>query len=558
VESKRTEEHRVAERFSLLDHMPVGVCVLRNDLTVLFWNNCLAFWTGIEARDIVGRAITAHIPSFGEAPYRSRLKAVFQGGPPAVFSSQLHKHLFPAPLTGGRERVQQTTAVAVPAETAETGDGPPDHYALCTVEDVTELTRRIQDYRTMHQTALAEAARNKLLEEEKARMEERARHMHKLESIGVLASGISHDFNNLLAIIVGNTDIIVAGAADRDLVLRCAAEIHKASERAASLVSQILSYSGGGMFHLSVVDISALVEDMRYLLTAPMGKHIDVRFALAADLPPVVGDESQLQQILINLVTNASEAIPEGRRGAITITTDVLEADGDYLETTYLREQLPAGTYVYLDVADNGTGLDTGLLDKVFDPFFTTKFAGRGLGLAAVLGIVRAHKGAIRVDSVPGEGATFRILLPVSLALKGEARPAPEHHAIAAHDGSRGVLLVDDEEMVLELAQHLLEERGYTVYPTANAAGAMEAFNKYRDAIDVVLLDVVLPDMAGHDLALAIRDIRRDIPIILFSGNHEAEARSHFTGLHVSAFLKKPFGASALLQTLEDVLARTP
>ncbi len=554
MEDNNLEGLEPGERFSLLDKMPVGVCVLSADLKVLFWNDCLAYWTGITPSRIIGRPVTEFVPTLSDPHYLGRLDSVFHGGPPVVFSAQAQENLFPATSPSGERKVQQTTVVGVPSGNAEYRPGRPGFYALFTVEDVTELTHRIQEYRTMHRTALEEVARREALEEEKARMEERARHMQKLESIGVLASGISHDFNNLLAVIVGNADIIASDASDVNLVLRCTAEIQKASARATDLVAQILSYSGGGVFQLSPIDLTELVCEMRYLLTAPISKRIDVQFNLENDLPDITGDSSQLQQLIINLLSNASEAIGDNE-GTITITTGLFEADALYLETLYFHDNLLPGPYVYLNVADTGPGLDTGTLDKIFDPFFTTRFAGRGLGLAAVLGIVRSHNGALSVDSAPGKGATFRILLPVANEPRLATLPIPPRENAPAPVRSGGVLIVDDEQMVLELGQHLLRKSGYTVYLAEDGIDALVTMTKFLEDIDIVLLDVMLPNMNGYDVATALRRVRDDIPIVLCSGYSEEQARSRFTGIPVSGFLKKPFGSDDLLRIIDDSLA---
>lgn len=554
MENNNLEGLDPGERFSLLDKMPVGVCVLSADLTVLFWNDCLAFWTGIIPSRIIGRPVTDFVPALSDAHYLGRLDSIFHGGPPVLFSAQAQENIFPATSPSGERRVQQTTVVGVPSGSAEYRPGRPGFYALFTVEDVTELTHRIQEYRTMHRTALEEVARREALEEEKARMEERARHMQKLESIGVLASGISHDFNNLLAVIVGNADIIASDAHDADLVLRCTAEIQKASTRATDLVAQILSYSGGGVFQLSPIDLTELVCEMRYLLTAPISKRVDVQFNLENDLPDITGDNSQLQQLIINLLSNASEAIGDNE-GVITVSTGVLEVDAVYLETLYFHDNLLPGSFVYLNVADSGPGLDTGTLDKIFDPFFTTKFAGRGLGLAAVLGIVRSHNGALAVDSAPGKGATFRILLPVARETQQAAHPMPRPEATSTPIRTGGVLIVDDEQMVLELGQHLLRKSGYSVYLAEDGIDALVTMTKFLDDIDIVLLDVMLPNMNGYDVATALRRVREDIPIVLCSGYSEEQARSRFIGIPVSGFLKKPFSGDELLRIIDDSLA---
>lgn len=547
------------DRFTLLNHVPVGVCVLRNDYTVVFWNECLTFWTGIRAVDILGRPITHYFPHLGEVRYRSRIDTVFLGGPPTVFSSQLHKHLFPAELAGGKMRVQQTTVMAVPVETGAAASAEAWH-ALITVEDVTELARRVQDYRAMHQTALEEAERRKVLEEEKARMEEHVRHMQKLESLGVLASGIAHDFNNLLAVIVGNSDIIAAEVGGRQLIGHCNVEIQKASKRASDLVAQMLAYSGGGTFASDGVDLSLLIEGMQYLLRSSVSRKASLEYALATALPEVAGDAAQLQQVILNLVTNASDALGD-KNGDIRIETGLVEADEAYLASLYLDEHLAPGRYVYLEIKDTGSGLDEEALDKIFDPFFTTKFAGlgRGLGLAAVMGIVRAHKGGVRVLSIPGQGTAFRIHLP--LANPTAVTDLVDEDGDDLFERSEGgvrILLADDEEMVRVLGQLILEQHGYVVLTASDGDEAIAAFREHADTLSLVLLDMAMPRKNGYEVAAAIRAIHRDMPIVLCSGYADVEARTRYADLQMDGFLKKPYRMNELLEVVQRVLMRYP
>lgn len=454
-------------------------------------------------------------------------------------------------------RVQQTTVMAVPV-----GNGPVAEadawHALITVEDVTELTRRVQDYRTMHQTALEEMERRKALEKEKAKMEEHVRHMQKLESLGVLASGIAHDFNNLLAVIVGNSDIIAAEVGGRPLIGHCNIEIQKAAQRASDLVAQMLAYSGGGTFVADAVDLSLLVEGMQYLLRSSVSKKANLEYALVTELPEVAGDAAQLQQVVMNLVTNASDALGD-RNGDIRIETGLVDADEAYLASLYLDEHLAPGRYVYLEVKDTGSGLEEQALDKIFDPFFTTKFAGRGLGLAAVMGIVRAHKGGVRVLSIPGQGTAFRIHLPL-MNPAAAIRIDDDDEEVLFERGAQNllILLADDEEMVRVLGQLILEQHGYKVITASDGDEAIATYIEHADSIALVLLDMTMPRKNGYEVAAAIRSIRRDLPIVLCSGYADVEARSRYADLQMDGFLKKPYRMNELLQVVQRVLMRYP
>jgi PAS domain S-box-containing protein len=272
-------------------------------------------------------------------------------------------------------------------------------------------------------TALRDLTGRKQIEDERRRVEQRLQQAQKLESLGVLAGGIAHDFNNLFMGILGNADLALmrlpAGSPERTQVARIVA----AAERASELTRQMLTYAGQGPFHPRPLDLGGLIQDMAPLLQAAVGRKGTVAVATDPDLPPVVGDESRLRQVVLNLVTNAAEALGE-QKGTVTVAAGTMEADDAYLASAYLDERLPPGRYAWFEVADTGCGMDPETRSRVFDPFFSTKFLGRGLGLPACLGIVRAHHGAIRLESEPGRGTSVRVLLP--LAAPAPEPPAPE------------------------------------------------------------------------------------------------------------------------------------
>jgi len=251
----------------------------------------------------------------------------------------------------------------------------------------------------------------KRAETERARLEARVQHMERLESLGVMAGGIAHDFNNLLQAILGNADLALVSLSDDAPSRRSIAEIGKAGRRAADLSARMLAYSGHGALEIRRLDLTELVRDAYEGLTAEMSPAIAWRLDLAADLPEMAGDPAQLRQVLLDLVTNGAEAIGE-QPGTITISTGVRTCDRAFFRTTYIDEELVEGQYVWYEVADTGCGIDETIRDKIFDPFVSTKFTGRGLGLAAVFGIVRGHHGAIRVESEPGRGTTIQVLFP--------------------------------------------------------------------------------------------------------------------------------------------------
>jgi PAS domain S-box-containing protein len=261
--------------------------------------------------------------------------------------------------------------------------------------------------------AWRDVTERKRAEQERRELEAQIQHAQKLESLGVLAGGIAHDFNNLLAVIIGNADLALRDLSDVSPARPSIDEIKTAGMRATKLTNQMLAYSGRGRFAVTALNLNELVEEMGRLLEVSISKKISLYYDLAAELPTVEADVAQMQQLVMNLITNASEAIGDDA-GAVVVRTGVIEADPAYLSATYLGKDLPPGPYVYLEVADTGCGMDADAQSKIFDPFYTSKFTGRGLGLSAVLGIMRGHRGAIRIDSKVGEGTTFRLLLPCS------------------------------------------------------------------------------------------------------------------------------------------------
>ena len=291
---------------------------------------------------------------------------------------------------------------------------------------------------------------------------------------------------------------------------------------------------------------------MTRLLEVSISKKVVLKYELSETLPPIEADATQLRQVVMNLVTNAAEAIGE-RTGLLAIRTGVMEADHTYLSETYLDEDLPEGYYAYVEIADTGCGMDPSTQERIFDPFFTTKFTGRGLGLAATLGIVRGHKGAIKIYSQPGQGTTFRVLLPCSTKEVGDSRstaPASE-----SWSGSGLVLVVDDEETVRTFVKRLLERHGFSVVTAKDGQAAMEVFQARRAEIVVVVLDLTMPQMGGEETFRELRQLSSDVKVILTSGYNEQEVINRFAGKGLAGFVEKPFSPGKLISMVRQVLA---
>ena len=388
-------------------------------------------------------------------------------------------------------------------------------------------------------------------EEERTKMEKQVQHTQRLESLGVLAGGIAHDFNNILAAIMGNAELARMQMVEEPLAAKEKLEcIEQSSARAANLCRQMLAYSGKGKFVVKPVNLSAMVEEITHLLEVSLDKSVVVKFQLAEGLPTIEADEAQMQQVLMNLVTNANDAIG-GKSGVISISTGLMRADAEYLRDCYGDKPAP-GRYVWVEVSDTGCGMDKETRQRIFDPFFTTKFTGRGLGMSAVLGIVRGHHGALKVYSEVGRGTTFKFLLPV-------LEQAGSEHAgdAVAEDGWRGhgcVLVVDDEESVRETAAMVVENLGFETLTAADGLEALEIYRRGHDGIDAVLMDLTMPRMSGEECFREMRRINPDVRVVLTSGYNEQDAIQHFTGKQLAGFVQKPATMAKLARALRAAL----
>jgi nitrogen-specific signal transduction histidine kinase/CheY-like chemotaxis protein len=388
---------------------------------------------------------------------------------------------------------------------------------------------------------------------ERRQAEDALRQAQKLESIGVLAGGIAHDFNNLLTGIMGNASLALRtlpgdGAARAHPLLQ---DVIRASERAADLTQQLLAYAGKGRFFIQQVDLPALVREISGLVRTSIPKKVALQLHTGA-CPPVEADASQLQQVVMNLVINGAEAIGDAP-GVVTVTTGARRCTAAELRRRFPGADLPAGEYVQLEVRDTGSGMDAATRARIFDPFFTTKFTGRGLGLAAVLGIVRGHRGAIAVESATGQGTTFTVVLPAAEAL-APAAPAPVDAAVEP-TGAGDVLVVDDEEVVRRLAQSALEEYGYGVVVAGHGLEAVDLVRRAPDRFRAVLLDMTMPVMNGEEAIGHLQRLRPDLPVIVSSGYGEVEALRRFEGARVAGFLQKPYTARQLADAVRAALA---
>jgi PAS domain S-box-containing protein len=431
-----------------------------------------------------------------------------------------------------RHKLGETVIVLLSVSLIRDEVGAPTVF-ISQIQDITEK-RRIED---QHRT-----------------LSMQIQNAQKLESLSVLAGGIAHDFNNLLVGILGNASLALEELAATHEIAGYLRDIETAALRAADLTRQMLAYSGKGKFVVQRFSLSALTEEMVNLLRASISKSVTLHCDFPTDLPAIEADATQIRQIVMNLITNGSEAI-RGSHGVVGIRTGVVDVDEQYLATTFLNDGLTPGTYVYLEVSDNGCGMNDSTQKRIFDPFFTTKATGRGLGLAAVLGIVRGHRGAIKCYSETGKGTTFKVLFP---ACKGTVHSQP----LAAPDpnmerGHRLILVVDDEPSVREVAARMLQRRGFEVECASNGVEAVDTYRQRRAEICLVLLDMMMPGLSGEETFRQLRAIDPHVRVILSSGYNEQDATSRFVGKGLAGFVHKPYRVGELWEAIRAALKAT-
>jgi len=396
--------------------------------------------------------------------------------------------------------------------------------------------------RVFLQAIVRDVTERKAAEAERLELERRLLHAQKLESLGVLAGGIAHDFNNLLMAMLGNLELAVREISPASPARPRLDAVDRAARRAAELTRQMLAYSGRGRFMIDRLDLNGLVEESVHLLRASTPATLTLNLRLDYAIPAIEADAGQIQQVIANLAVNASEAIGN-ESGTITLSTGVLDCDASYLRRSRLDE-MPPGRYVYFEVADTGCGMDEQTQKQMFEPFFTTKFTGRGLGMAAVLGIVRGHRGAILLDSALGKGAVVRVLFPVA-----EAAPRPA--------GAGTILVADDEDMVLQLCTATLESLGFSVLTAMDGKEAVEMVRRHGAVIRAILLDLTMPNLDGVAVLEEILCLQPGAKVILSSRYDEAEATRCIPKDRLAGFIRKPFGLEQLRCTLQRALGTT-
>ncbi len=371
----------------------------------------------------------------------------------------------------------------------------------------------------------------------------------KLESMGVLAGGIAHDFNNLLTGMLGNAALALRMLSPANPAYRRVEDIRAGSERAAGLTRQILAYSGQATFDIRKISLSDHVSEISHLLHTSLAHQVDLELELVSDLPAIEADTAQIQQLVMNLVVNAAESLAESS-GSVTIVTGELDLDEASSADLLAADRIAPGHYVFLEVRDTGCGIDDATRATMFDPFFTTKLTGRGLGLAAVLGIVRSHNGGLSVTSQAGAGTTFKVYFPaVGGVILARDKPARDELT-----GCGLILVVDDEKLVRDFVRNALHEFGYNVVAADNGLDAVELFDRLRDEIVLVLLDVAMPVLRGDEALRQMRALRPNLPALLTSGFDAAEATRHLRTTGPVGFIQKPFTPEQQAERIRSLL----
>jgi PAS domain S-box-containing protein len=389
---------------------------------------------------------------------------------------------------------------------------------------------------------------------EREQMQSKLLQTQKLESLGVLAGGIAHDFNNLLTGILGNAGLALLRLEASSPARECIQRVIGASERAAELTRQMLAYAGKASFEIRPISLSEHILETTHHLTATISKKVSFDLRLGDGLPAVEVDPAQIQQLAMNLIINAAESCGDGP-GTVMVSTRQTNVEKGQHEQWFTGETLSPGCYVCLEVQDSGCGMDEETVAKIFDPFFSTKFTGRGLGLSTVLGIVRAHRGSLQVKSSPGQGSTFKVLLPASQRSVGDQLA---DQRLGSLSGRGLILVVDDELFVLEVARRILEGYGYDVVTAENGRQGLEIFRQKSKDIDLVLLDKTMPDLDGEETYRAMKALEPGLVAILTSGYQETEVTSHFLSHELAGFVQKPYLPETLAFKVKQALERSP
>jgi two-component system cell cycle sensor histidine kinase/response regulator CckA len=527
TERKRAEEKlsKSEQRIrSIVETVPEWILTVDREGTITYINRAAP---GTTVEDVVGTTVYRHMPPEHRLAFREALERVFTRGEVVELEASI------TPF--GTDLVMWSLNRIGPVF-----EGGEITSATISSTDITDRRR-------------AEAERLALA---------RQVHAAKLESLSILAGGVAHDFNNLLMTILGNVDLALERLSPMSAARDNLQQIEKASRHAAELANQMLSYSGEGRFVIEPIDAEELIREMGHLLEVSISKKTAIEYSFAENLPSFGGDVTQIRQVIMNLITNASEAIGD-EGGVIALRAGAMDCDRADLDEinevlrVSLDEPLPEGLYTCLEVADTGCGMDAETIERIFDPFFTTKFTGRGLGMSAVLGIVRSHHGALKIHSEVGQGTTVKILFPANHPpADGFATRRKEAAEERDWRGGGTILLADDEESVCTVTRKMLERMGFSVLTAPDGREALNLFREHAGEIVCVLLDLTMPHLDGEEAFDEMQRIHRGVPVVLCSGYTEQNTIQRFASKGLAGFLQKPYNMATLREKLMSVLAR--
>jgi len=506
--------------FDLYDLAPVGYCTISLEGRILESNLTAVTLLGTSRDELLQRPITGFILKEDQDVYYLHhrqlqenaessgcdLRMVTKGG--RVFWANL-----------------MATIVRSPAHLGEPSAAEP--VIRLTLSDITERV---------------------LAEEEKALLEAQLQQAQKLETLGVLAGGVAHDFNNLLAAILGYANLGSMAVDPKGVAAPFLVAIEKAAMRAADLTHQLLAYAGKGKYVVSEVDLDVVIKEVLQILSVSIPPRVTLQRDFSDRLPFVKGDATQILQILMNLVSNAAEAIPEGAEGLITVRTRAEVIDETIEKSDSWILPLMPGSYSTLEVTDTGAGMTPEVLARIFEPFYTTKFTGRGLGLSAVMGILGSHGGGLRVETEPGHGSSFKIFLP---AMQGRRSFAAADTA-SVWRGEGRILLVDDDQAVRSMARRMAEHLGFTVVEAQSGQEAIDIFRLQHTELALIILDLGMPRMNGVEAFKKMWEIDKTVPVLLSSGYNVLDTSIAIDGL--AGFLKKPYRIAEFQALLQRIL----